>query len=131
MICCRSDVSLALSSSFFLIAGLQDVCMPVMDGLEATRRIRRYELTGSWEDLREGKTNKLADASSCDQSPPVDFHNTPSLASQALLRKRTPIIAVSFMHSLLNHNTVCGKVVALLEPILSIGLLPLHFIECN
>lgn len=67
---------------------LQDVCMPVMDGLEATRRIRRYEATGSWEDLREGETSRSAEGSSSN----VDFGNT---TSQTLNRRRTPIIAVS------------------------------------
>lgn len=67
---------------------MQDVCMPVMDGLEATRRIRRYEATGSWEDLREGETSRSAEAS----SPNMNFGNT---TSQTLKRQRTPIIAVS------------------------------------
>lgn len=67
--------------------------MPVMDGLEATRRIRRYERTGSWEVPREGQAEK--NPADCDQEfpPDVRFANT---APKIPRRPRVPIIAVRF-----------------------------------
>jgi CheY-like chemotaxis protein len=68
--------------------------MPVMDGLEATRRIRRYEETGSWLDADEEVKRMiggdsggfLPDARFADAAPP---QNVP--------RRRTPIIAVCLL----------------------------------
>lgn len=56
---------------------LQDVCMPVMDGLQATRLIRSYEKTGNWDEA---------------WSAGVDLHDQVSNKP----KKRIPIIAVSF-----------------------------------
>lgn len=67
--------------------------MPVMDGLEATRRIRRYEATGSWEELKEGDMNRSTESSSFEHCSRVNFDNA---QSQSSTRQRTPIIAVSF-----------------------------------
>lgn len=58
--------------------------MPVMNGLQATRLIRSFEETGSWDDaLKAGVELQL---------PPQ--HSSPNL-QQEIPRKRTPIIAVS------------------------------------
>ncbi|KAJ0944844.1 putative histidine kinase response regulator and transcription factor RR-A-type family [Helianthus annuus] len=56
---------------------LMDVCMPVMDGLQATRLIRSYEKNGNWDEAR------LAG---------VDI---PDQISKEQPRKRIPIIAMT------------------------------------
>lgn len=63
---------------------VQDVCMPVMDGLEATRLIRSYEKTGNWDEAR--KAGVEPEPHDHDHDSP--FHNQIS-------RKRIPIVAVS------------------------------------
>ncbi|PIN03070.1 Sensory transduction histidine kinase [Handroanthus impetiginosus] len=62
---------------------LQDVCMPVMDGLQATRLIRSFEETGSWDDALSAGVEL--------QLPPENS----STNSQEKRRKRTPIIAMT------------------------------------
>ena len=58
--------------------------MPVMDGLQATRLIRSFEETGSWDDAVKAGVEL--------QLPPQ--HSSPKF-QQEIPRKRTPIIAVS------------------------------------
>lgn len=68
--------------------------MPVMDGLEATRRIRKYEETGSWEIAEGEEGNKGAIVNSNDAPPDVRFASIPP--SQSPIRQRVPILAVGF-----------------------------------
>ncbi len=72
--------------------GVQDVCMPVMDGLEATWRIRKYEETGFWVDAQDGKANRIVGGDSDEFPPDVRFADAPP--PRNLPRQRTPIIAV-------------------------------------
>lgn len=65
--------------------------MPVMDGLEATRRIRSYEQTGSWEVQDESEVKRTAEAGSNELSSKVESGETTPCQSS---RKRIPIIAV-------------------------------------
>lgn len=58
--------------------------MPVMDGLQATRLIRSFKETGSWDDaVKAGVELQL-----------TPQHCSPNLKRE-IPRKRTPIIAVS------------------------------------
>jgi len=67
--------------------------MPVMDGLEATRRIRRYEETGSWLDTDEEVKRMGGDSGGF--LPNARFADAAS--PQNVPRRRTPIIAVCLL----------------------------------
>lgn len=64
---------------------VQDVCMPVMDGLQATRLIRSFEKTGNWDAAVEA---------GIEHQVPQDL--APNDQQFNLLRNRIPIIAVRF-----------------------------------
>ncbi|CAI9775664.1 unnamed protein product [Fraxinus pennsylvanica] len=64
---------------------LMDVCMPIMNGLQATKLIRSFEETGSWNDaVKAGIELGL---------PPAD--STPNSRELTNYRKRIPIIAMT------------------------------------
>ncbi|KAL2517529.1 Histidine kinase 5 [Abeliophyllum distichum] len=64
---------------------LQDVCMPVMDGLQATRLIRSFEETGNWDDAVKAGVEL--------QLPLPD--SSPNSEKPRKSRKRIPIIAMT------------------------------------
>jgi len=68
----------------------QDVCMPVMDGLQATRLIRSFQETGNWDAAVKAGIEQAVFSDSLQN----DLGSTPSA-------KRMPIIAVS------TSNLIC------------------------
>jgi len=54
---------------------LQDVYMPVMNGLQTTKLIRSYEETGNWDAAREtGVEQSLSASDECSMPPEKRIH---------------------------------------------------------
>ncbi|KAL2489894.1 Histidine kinase 5 [Forsythia ovata] len=64
---------------------LMDVCMPIMDGLQATKLIRSFEETGSWNDAAKAGIEL--------ELPPAG--SSPNSQELKNYRKRIPIIAMT------------------------------------
>lgn len=74
-----SGIMVLIQNCFTIV---QDVCMPVMNGLEATRLIRSFEETGNWDEaVKAGVEQSVLRSDSFTSMPPT---------------KRVPIIAVCF-----------------------------------
>lgn len=72
-----------LMMSWQIILLFQDVCMPVMDGLQATRIIRSFEETGNWDAAARAGIEQVSSDLSCNGHSSTES------------RERVPIIAVS------------------------------------
>lgn len=76
-----------------------DICMPVLDGLEVTRRIRRYEDLGYWdeESTLTPSDRKPGSPGAFEDLPFKVFHkqssSSPIIGSDKV--KRMPIIAMT------------------------------------
>lgn len=71
--------------------------MPVMDGLEATRLIRKFEETGVVRNTQEQSVAEASVSSSatvCDGASEEQYSGTDPILRPSL-RRKTPIIAVS------------------------------------
>lgn len=71
-------------TKMLLISTLQDVHMPEMDGLQATKHIRSFENTGSWDVSVKPEDNRMITDSA-----------TSDCAHAKKQGQRVPIIAVS------------------------------------
>ncbi|KAA8525679.1 hypothetical protein F0562_007534 [Nyssa sinensis] len=84
----RSDIRdyfLQLAVNRASVICCRDVCMPVMDGLQATRLIHSFEETGNWDAAMNTGIEQ--------HMPPSD--SSPNGQEFQLSTKRIPIIAVS------------------------------------
>lgn len=76
-----------------------DICMPVLDGLEVTRRIRRYEDLGYWdeESILTPSERKSGSPGAFEGLPLKVFHkqspSAPVIGTEKV--KRMPIIAMT------------------------------------
>ncbi|XP_024533072.1 histidine kinase 5 isoform X2 [Selaginella moellendorffii] len=78
----QEAISAIQARSYDLV--FMDVCMPVLDGLEVTRRVRLYERTGRWE----SEDSSQSDA-------PKEQNEPEQQQQQQTLSRRLPIVAMT------------------------------------
>lgn len=90
-----------------------DICMPVMDGLEVTRRVRQFERTGYWDEdiptTPDATVHNAAKDGLADVPTGADAGDTCGIPKKMQLfkRKRLPIVAMT-ANALLDCENKCS-----------------------